>query len=108
MSISSVTVTAFSEELIKIAGEGGYYTSFFTKERRKDATFFPRGSMNLPAEEIVELAQKEEVAPKGPGSAIRFLNYYRNRAGKQLKPERKAELQKAVDLLKEINKSKKT
>jgi hypothetical protein len=107
MAFHPKTIESFVEELQKIAGEQGYYVSFFTGEKRKDATFFPRGSMNLPAEEIVELAKNKEVAPQGPISAIRFLNYYHNRAGKQLKPERRAEIRKAVTMLSEYHKTEK-
>lgn len=101
------TVASFVKEITKLAGEGGYYVSFFTGERRKDATFFPPGAMNLKAEEILELAKKKEVAPAGLGSANRFLAYYKNRAGKQLKPERRAEIDKAIQLIRNASKEEK-
>jgi hypothetical protein len=40
-----------------------------------------------------------KVSPKGPASGMRMLNFYINRAGKNLSRERVAELEKAKQLL---------
>jgi tRNA(adenine34) deaminase len=45
-----------------------------------------------------ELASKE-VSPKGPGSGMRMLTYFINRAGKGLSASRRAALEKAKELL---------
>jgi tRNA(adenine34) deaminase len=44
------------------------------------------------------LASKK-VSPKGPQSGMRMLNYYINRAGRNLSPARRRELNKAKTLL---------
>jgi Protein of unknown function (DUF3175) len=44
------------------------------------------------------LASKK-VSPKGPGSGMRMLNFYINRAGHNLSASRRAELEKAKALL---------
>jgi hypothetical protein len=53
-----------------------------------------------------ELASKK-VSPKGPGSGMRMLTYYINRAGKNLSCKRRAELNKAKRLLSGIIEKKK-
>jgi tRNA(adenine34) deaminase len=40
-----------------------------------------------------------EVSPKGVGSGIRMVQFYINRAGKNLPPSRKAELEKAKEIM---------
>ena len=47
---------------------------------------------------IGTLASKQ-VSPKGPGSAMRMLTYFINRAGRGLSAERRAELEKAKSIL---------
>lgn len=47
-----------------------------------------------------ELASKE-VSPKGPGSGMRMLMFFINRAGKNLSASRRAKLEKAKELLSE-------
>lgn len=54
-----------------------------------------------------ELATKK-VSPKGPASGMRMLNFYINRAGKNLGKERVADLEKAKKILSEIIASHKT
>lgn len=55
-----------------------------------------------------ELASKK-VSPKGPGSGMRMLTFYINRAGKNLPESRLKVLQHAKELLhKRIEKSKET
>lgn len=93
--------------LLKFAG-GGTYTSFFTGEKRRDATFFPPGTMKGTTKEIVEVAKDPAYAPKGLRSAINWLSYYTNRAGKNLDPKQKARIDKAKAILsKELAKEKK-
>jgi tRNA(adenine34) deaminase len=47
-----------------------------------------------------ELASKK-VSPKGPGSGMRMLTYFINRAGKGLSASRRRNLEKAKELLSE-------
>ena len=41
----------------------------------------------------------KKVSPKGIGSGIRMIQFFINRAGKNLAPTRKRELEKAKELL---------
>jgi len=45
-----------------------------------------------------ELASKKD-SPKGPAQAMQMLNFYENRAGKNLSAERKNTLERAKELL---------
>lgn len=62
-------------------------------------TFARKGTHTKSAAEIVKEYKRKGVSPKGLGSAIRMLQFFINRAGKGLKPERKAELEKAIRML---------
>jgi hypothetical protein len=48
---------------------------------------------------IANALATKKVSPKGPVSGMRMLNFYINRAGKNLSNERLAELEKAKQLL---------
>jgi tRNA(adenine34) deaminase len=48
---------------------------------------------------IAKSLASEKVSPKGPGSGMRMLTYYINRAGHNLSAGRRAELEKAKELL---------
>ena len=49
----------------------------------------------------------KKVSPKGPASGMRMLNFYINRAGKNLSQERNDELENAKGILSEISASRK-
>jgi len=73
------------------------------------STFPPEGLFTKDAETIARTLASKKVSPKGPGSGMRMLNYFINRAGKGLEPHRRAELQKAKALLsKRIEREKKS
>ena len=92
--------------LTKFAG-GGTYVSFFTGEKRRDATFFPPGTMKGTTAEMVEVAKNPEYAPKGLRSAINWMSYYANRAGKNLDEKQRARIDRAKAILrKELQKEK--
>ena len=59
----------------------------------------PEGIFTKDAETIARTMAREEVSPKGIGSAIRMIQYFINRAGKDLPSDRKRELEKAKKLL---------
>jgi hypothetical protein len=48
---------------------------------------------------IANALATKKVSPKGPASGMRMLNFYINRAGKNLSKERIAELEKAKEML---------
>jgi hypothetical protein len=65
------------------------------------STFPPKGLFNKDAETIARSLASKKVSPKGPGSGMRMLTFFINRAGKNLSAARKAELNKAKELLSE-------
>ncbi|HEV2325964.1 MAG TPA: DUF3175 domain-containing protein [Terracidiphilus sp.] len=65
------------------------------------STFPPPGLFTKDAETIAKSLASKKVSPKGPGSGMRMLNFYINRAGKNLSDERRAELERAKGLLSE-------
>ena len=65
------------------------------------STFPPPGLFNKDAETVARSLASKKVSPKGPGSGMRMLTFYINRAGKNLSAERKAELARAKELLSE-------
>ena len=73
-----------------------------------DSTHPEPGLFNKKASTIARSLASEEVSPKGPASGMRMLNFYINRAGKNLPEERKEELNKAKTLLSEIIKKRKS
>jgi Protein of unknown function (DUF3175) len=64
-----------------------------------DSTHPPRGLFTKSAGTIARVLATKRVSPKGPQSGMRMLNYYVNRAGKNLSASRRAELKKAKTLL---------
>lgn len=72
-----------------------------------DSTHPEAGLFNKSASTIARSLASKKVSPKGPGSGMRMLNFYINRAGKNLSEERRIELEKAKHLLSEIIKKRK-
>lgn len=66
-----------------------------------DSTHPPKGLFNRSAATIASTLASKTVSPKGPGSGMRMLTYYINRAGHNLSATRRAELEKAKSLLSE-------
>jgi hypothetical protein len=78
------------------------------KQKRKwsasvhtDSTHPPTGLFNKSAATIARTLASKKVSPKGPGSGMRMLTFYVNRAGRNLSPGRRAELNRAKALLSE-------
>ena len=59
----------------------------------------PEGLFNRSAETIARALASKKVSPRGPGSGMRMLSFYINRAGKNLSAARKRELERAKELL---------
>ena len=72
-----------------------------------DSTHPDEGLFNKSASAIAKALASKKVSPKGPASGIRMLNFYINRAGKNLSASRHAELEKAKTKLSEIIASQK-
>lgn len=64
-----------------------------------ESTYPPEGLFNKSAAVIARTLASPEVSPKGPGSGMRMLSFYINRAGRNLDPKQLAELKKAKELL---------
>jgi hypothetical protein len=64
-----------------------------------DSTHPPAGLFTKDAATIARTLASKKVSPKGPGSGMRMLTYFINRAGRGLPAERRAELEKAKSLL---------
>ena len=63
------------------------------------STFPPMGLFTKDAETIARVMATKKVSPKGIGSGIRMIQFFINRAGKNLAAERKQELERAKRLL---------
>lgn len=64
-----------------------------------DSTHPPEGLFTKDAVTIARSLASKKVSPKGPGSGMRMLTYFINRAGRNLSAERRAELEKAKSIL---------
>lgn len=67
-----------------------------------DSTHPDEGFFNKSASAIAKALASKKVSPKGPASGMRMLNFYINRAGKNLSQEKHAELEKAKEKLSAI------
>ena len=65
------------------------------------STFPPGGLFTKDAQTIARIMASKKVSPKGIGSGIRMIQFFINRAGKNLPPERRRELEKAKEILQE-------
>lgn len=64
-----------------------------------DSTRPPEDLFNKDPKTIARTLASKRVSPKGPGSGMRMLSFYINRAGKNLSPSRRAALEEAKELL---------
>lgn len=65
------------------------------------STYPPPGLFKKSAPTIARALASKEVSPKGPASGMRMLNFYINRAGRNLSASRRAVLNRAKKLLSE-------
>ncbi len=65
------------------------------------STYPPRDLFTKDARTIARVMASKKVSPKGIGSGIRMIQFFINRAGKNLPPERRRELEKAKEILQE-------
>ena len=68
---------------------------------KTDSTHPEPGLFTRKAPEIASALASKKVSPKGPASGMRMLTYFINRAGRGLGKTRRAELEKAKNLLSE-------
>jgi tRNA(adenine34) deaminase len=66
---------------------------------KTDSTHPPQGLFKKDAATIARALASKRVSPKGPGSGMRMLTYFINRAGRGLSALRRRELERAKKLL---------
>src|SRR6266536_422028 len=66
---------------------------------KTDSTNPPPGLFTKNANAIAKALASKRVSPKGPGSGMRMLTYFINRAGSGLSSNRRADLERAKQLL---------
>ena len=71
------------------------------------STFPPKSLFTKDAKTIAKVMASKKVSPKGIGSGIRMVQFFINRAGKNLPPRQKTELEKAKAILQEKVRQKK-
>lgn len=71
------------------------------------STYPPKDVFTKDAETIARKMASKKVSPKGVGSRIRMIQFFINRAGKNLPAARKRELEKAKRLLQEKTRKRK-
>ena len=79
----------------------GRSTRRWSSKVKTDSTHPPPGLFNKSAPTIARTLASKKVSPKGPGSGMRMLTIYINRAGRNLSPSRRANLERAKELLSE-------
>lgn len=70
------------------------------------STYPPKGLFTKDGATIARAMASKKVSPKGIGSGIRMIQFFINRAGKNLPAERKEELEEAKRLLQEKSRAK--
>jgi tRNA(adenine34) deaminase len=73
----------------------------WVKDVKTNSTFPPEALFTKDASTIARSLSSKRVSPKGIGSGIRMLQYYINRAGKNLSADRRMILERAKVLLHE-------
>jgi Protein of unknown function (DUF3175) len=68
---------------------------------KTDSTHPPAGLFNKDAATIARTLASKRVSPKGPGSGMRMLTFFINRAGRNLSAKRRATFNRAKSLLSE-------
>lgn len=67
-----------------------------------ESTFPPEGLFTKDAATIARNLASKKTSPKGPASGMRMLNFYINRAGRNLSASQENELKRAKTILSEI------
>jgi hypothetical protein len=63
------------------------------------STFPPEGTFTKDAQTVAKIMASKKVSPKGIGSGIRMIQFFINRAGKNLPEAQKHELEEAKRIL---------
>jgi tRNA(adenine34) deaminase len=76
-------------------------TNYWVHKVKTVSTFPPEGTFAKDAKTIAKVLGSKKVSPKRIGSGIRMIQFFINRAGKNLPAARKRELEKAKRILQE-------
>jgi hypothetical protein len=79
----------------------------WSRKIKTESTFPPRGLFTKDAETVAKRMASKKVSPKGLGSGIKMVQMFINRAGKNLEPGQRKELEKAKRLLQAKNRRQK-
>jgi len=71
----------------------------WSREIHTVSTFPPEGTFKKDAKSVARIMASKKVSPKGIGSGIRMITMYINRAGQNLDPAQRKELEKAKRIL---------
>ncbi len=74
-------------------------TRYWSHTVKTVSTYPPKGLFTKDARTIARSLASKRVSPKGPSSGLRMLSFFINRAGRQLTPSRRAELERAKRLM---------
>jgi Protein of unknown function (DUF3175) len=86
----------------------GAETKRWVRDVKTVSTFPPEGTFTKDAQTIAKIMASKKVSPKGIGSGIRMIQYFINRAGKNLPLDRKKELEEAKRNLRELGQRTRT
>ncbi len=75
---------------------------------KTESTFPKKGIFTKDADTIARHMASKKVSPKGRGSGIRMIQYFINRAGKNLPASRRQELEKAKRILQQQSQTKRS
>ena len=78
----------------------------WSRDVRTVSALPPEGIFAKDAATIARTMASKKVSPKGIGSGIRMVQFFINRAGKNLSPQRKRELEKAKRLMQDKARSR--
>jgi Protein of unknown function (DUF3175) len=76
-------------------------TRYWSHTVKTVSTYPPKGLFTKDARTIARSLASKRVSPKGPASGLRMLSFFINRAGRQLTPSRRAELERAKRLMRQ-------
>jgi hypothetical protein len=85
----------------KSAAKGSASKKRWVRKVTTDSTHPPKDLFTKSAPVIARSLASKKVSPKGPGSGMRMLTYFINRAGKGLSASRRRTLERAKELLHE-------
>ena len=74
-------------------------TRRWSRKVKTVSTSPPEGLFTKDAHTIARVMARRSVSPKGPGSGVRMIQFFINRAGRTLSASRRRELEKAKTIL---------